>query len=199
MIRRPPRYTLFPYRRSSDLANQIHVTMKKLSFSKDPYKSPVKSDDTYDAPPSPVFPSQPMVKKDKRLINDCNENVEHTGELVPSKFAGFTTCRGERFEMSDSAIKKAKSIFNDCSDDANEKMTLPHLNLNENKASSSIAEITKINMPKSSDTTSSAFLGFSTAKGSKVAISSHALSRAQNIFAESINMAQTEPDHSHKN
>ncbi|XP_078603225.1 uncharacterized protein LOC144877195 [Branchiostoma floridae x Branchiostoma japonicum] len=85
-----------------------------------------------------------------------------------STFRGFQTARGQKIEVSEDALQKARAFF---SDDAKEETT------DQEGVQSPKVENAK-------DTNTSMFRGFQTARGQKIKVSEDALQQARTLFSD---------------
>ncbi|XP_035682318.1 uncharacterized protein LOC118419819 isoform X2 [Branchiostoma floridae] len=94
--------------------------------------------------------------------------VRNAKDANASTFRGFQTARGQKIEVSEDALQKARALF---SDDANEETT------GQEGIQSPKVESAK-------DTNASTFRGFQTARGQKIKVSDDALQKARALLSD---------------
>lgn len=113
-----------------------------------------------------------LVKAKAMLDEEKDPNPKRTF------FPGFQTCNGKAVKVSNEALKKAGELFNDDMETIEKDM----VKLDKLKAGN--CEVFAKNSDPNCDTNKSAFVGFATAKGSKIKISEDALAKAKAMLDE---------------
>ena len=116
-----------------------------------------------------IFSDELHLKNIEEKENFSEGNPSELVNLQKSKFDGFSTAKGTKFNISEDSLKKAKNIFD-------EEF---HPKSAESVLESNSSELRNVSKVK--------FGGFSTAKGSKFNISEDSLKRARHIFDEEFN------------
>ncbi|CAH1268296.1 BRCA2 [Branchiostoma lanceolatum] len=104
--------------------------------------------------------------------NDSCKKSSHTNQELNNgaKFKGFQTARGQKIEVSEDALKKARVFL---SDDVTEE-------------TSGQEGIQRPKMERAQDVNTSIFRGFQTARGQKIEVSKDALQKARALLSDDV-------------